>query len=166
MTRMNDVGQAGPYPSSARAIPYDKGFENTKGASVSRDAALLSDIEGITGDTVREKSLGYTPKLLRVDKKRGFWNFQVGRWVVKVKANFKGAGTRFDKADLHLTCSCPFWRWQGPEHWAREGDYLLRKPRGTATFPIIRDPDQEKGCCKHAYAVLQLLKTYRIPRSR
>ena len=65
------------------------------------------------------------------------------------------------KMPVRVSCSCPFWRWQGPEHWGKVNDYLYGKPRGTASFPIIRDPKSKHWACKHVIAVLQLVKNYR-----
>lgn len=56
--------------------------------------------------------------------------------------------------DIHMSCDCPFWQWQGPEHWASTEDYLYGSPRGTASKPIVKDPNSEHRLCKHAVAVL------------
>lgn len=126
-----------------------------------KTAVRMSEIRQYTSNPVREKAKNYTPVLKRVDKKNLIWAFDVGKWQVKVKAKFPPRGTKFDKAELHLTCSCPFWRWQGPEHWGTVEDYQHGKPRGTASFPIIRDPGHEKAVCKHVYAVFDLIESYR-----
>lgn len=66
------------------------------------------------------------------------------------------------KMPVRVSCTCPFWRWSGPEHWGKTNDYLYGKPRGTASFPVIRDPKSKHWACKHVIAVLQLVKNYRL----
>jgi putative FmdB family regulatory protein len=130
---------------------------------VFKQAYRISEIESFTSDPVREKAKDYSPRLVRVNRKHGRWLFDVGKWRVKVKATFPPRATKFERADVQFTCSCPFWRWQGPEHWGKEHGYQLGKPRGTATFPKVRDPQKQKGCCKHVFSVMQVLKGYRLP---
>lgn len=167
-----DVGEVEDAAGSAKVIPEngDMDFENkrdrTHRIAREKQAIRMQDVERYTQDIIRQRSQEYRPLLKRVDKKNLMWTFQVGKWQVRVKAKFPPRGTKFDKAELHMTCSCPFWRWQGPEHWGKTEDYLYGKPRGTASFPKIRDPNHEKGACKHAYAVFQLLKTYRYVRQK
>jgi len=76
--------------------------------------------------------------------------FQVDKYEVTVEAK----GDR-SNPDLHLTCSCDYWIYQGPEYHAQNGDYLLGSPRGSAEKPTKRDPDNTHKICKHAYAVLR-----------
>ena len=64
------------------------------------------------------------------------------------------------KMDLKLSCSCDFWQYQGPEHWAKAGDYLYGKPRGTAAVPDSKDPNGKNRLCKHALATLGLIKKW------
>lgn len=58
---------------------------------------------------------------------------------------------------LKIACSCNFWRWQGPEYWAKTGGYLFGEPVGLATKPINRDPKGHHRLCKHAVACLRLV---------
>lgn len=60
---------------------------------------------------------------------------------------------------LKVACSCNFWRWQGPEYWAKTGGYLYGSPVGTATKPSKRDPHGLHRLCKHAVACLRLVKS-------
>jgi hypothetical protein len=65
------------------------------------------------------------------------------------------------KAHVRVSCTCPFWRWQGPEHWAKQGDYLFGKPVGLATKPDIKDPSGGHRACKHVLAVLDMVTARR-----
>ena len=108
--------------------------------------------------------------LTRADIKNLRWLFSVdcgnGPKVVSIKALRSGNVTKFSKLDLKLSCSCPAWRWQGPEYHAKEKDYQLGKPRGTASPPDIRDPDRVHPVCKHVAAALAVTKDWTIPKSK
>lgn len=60
--------------------------------------------------------------------------------------------------DVKVSCSCPYWRWQGPEYHAKKEDYLKGGPRGTASTPDIRDPERDNYACKHVAYVLEIMK--------
>jgi len=57
-----------------------------------------------------------------------------------------------------VSSTCGFWRWQGPEHWAKVGGYLLGNPVGTASNPNAKDPKGENRVCKHVFATLNHIK--------
>jgi hypothetical protein len=113
----------------------------------------------------RARSCGVTMK--RVDTGNLRWLFSVncgnGPKVVKLKA-FRGANVvRLGKMDVDVTCSCPAWQWLGPEHHAQREDYLDGGPRGTASTPVIRDPQGINRVCKHVAAVLSYVQGWEIP---
>lgn len=76
----------------------------------------------------------------------------VGDYVVTLEVR----GSQ-ENPDVFLTCTCDYWRYQGPEYHAVKNNYLHGIPRGTAEEPKSRDPKGTHRLCKHAYAVL---KTY------
>lgn len=59
-----------------------------------------------------------------------------------------------DASGIKVSCTCPFFRWQGPEHWAQKEGYLLGRPVGTASKPTLKDPKGENRICKHVASVL------------
>jgi len=77
-------------------------------------------------------------------------SFKIGDYVVIIDAT----GAR-DNPDIRISCTCDYWKYQGPEYHAKQGDYLYGSPRGTAEKPEKRDPDNTHKICKHAYAVLR-----------
>lgn len=88
------------------------------------------------------------------------WTYQGGSepYTIKVEARppgGKAGDVEVDQCDVFLSCSCPYWVYQGPEYHAQQDDYLLGDPRGTASEPDERDPDRTHRLCKHAYAVLE-----------
>jgi hypothetical protein len=133
-------------------------------------AARISDIEDRCSQDLHGRSRDIKPKLRRVDAKRGLWTFEVpgskGTYTVKVQAFRQGSMRTIAKLDVYVACSCPFWQWQGPEHWAKQGDYLYGRPQGLASKPDVRDPKHEHGACKHVLAVFGHLKDARTLRKK
>ena len=151
-------------PGSGKVIPWNSDFMNKK-------AVLLKEIQRSCGPGVHTRSEGIKIKLKRVDARNSIWLFDAqgsnGPYRVRIKAKPKGNIKDPNKTHILVSCSCPFWRWQGPEHWAQNKGYLYGRPRGTASKPDIKDPTGEHGACKHMLAVLRQISTYReVPRRR
>ena len=160
-------GQVIHAPGSAKVIPYNSDLVNNKAAT------RISEIQNRCRPELHEKAKGIPVKLRRVDSRNRIWFYEASgssgnTYRVKIKVKAPANVTDPNKADVFITCSCPFWRWQGPEHWAKQRKYLYGKPRGTASRPVIRDPDDQHGACKHTLAVLnQVSQTYLMkPRRR
>lgn len=134
----------------SRVYPSGKGH-------VEKEAALIHDIRQGCGPELLDRASQIRPKLSRVDAKNGMWHFEVqgsdGPHRVRLKALRQGNTRDLKKVHVLVSCSCPFWRWQGPEYWAKEGGYLYGKPRGLATKPDVKDPHGQHRACKHALAV-------------
>jgi len=133
----------------------------------SRIAVTMKDIEGRLSRDVKNKARSCRTRLRRSMPKNNRYTFEVqsrggqGTHVVTVKAEAKDRRIKnLDKADLKLSCSCPFWIYYGPEYHARRGGYLDGNSKGTATPPRIRDPKGNNLVCKHVYAVFDLVKNY------
>jgi hypothetical protein len=113
----------------------------------------------------RAKTCGVTLK--RVDAGNLRWLFSVncgnGPKVVKLKAFRSTNVVRLGKMDIDVACSCPAWQWLGPEHHAKSDDYLDGSPRGTASTPVIRDPQGINRVCKHVAAVLTFVQGWEVP---
>lgn len=140
---------------------------------VEKQAALIRDIrEGCSSDLLA-RSAKVKFRLARVDSKNALWLFRVpgskgASYQVRLKATRKGNIRDMQKAHVKVSCSCPFWQWQGPEHWAKQGDYLLGKPRGLATRPGVQDPNGQHRACKHVLAVLSHVasREWSLPANR
>lgn len=173
--------------------PYRDGIPNTHNASAPFVAALyrlkkaptrlFRGVGGIRVASTAEQILsGLDPKfqqraqacsaaLKRADMKNMRWVFAVdcgnGVKAVKLKAVRPRANvTAFDKMDLELTCSCPAWRWLGPEFHARGEGFLLGKPQGTASTPDIKDPERDNRVCKHVAAALAVARGWTLPKAK
>lgn len=173
--------------------PYRDGIPNTHNASVEFVRALY-DLETAptrlfhaAGDvrvasTADQILSGLDPKfqqraqacradLKRADIKNMRWIFSVncgnGIKAVKMRAvRPRSNVTAFGKMDLELSCSCPAWRWLGPEFHAKSDDYLLGKPQGTASTPNIKDPERDNFVCKHVAAALAVARGWTMPKAK
>lgn len=118
----------------------------------------------------KERARGCSVGLKRADIKNLRWIFSVdcgnGAKVIRIKAFRQKNVTKLAKMDLDLSCSCPAWRWLGPEHHAQREDYLDKEPRGTASVPVIRDPTGINRVCKHVAAVLSHIKSWTVPAQK
>jgi len=135
-------------PGSGKVIPEGKDFENKK------SAALLTNILNSTSAEIRDRARGLPVSLRKRSKEDTMWAFGVSDYVVSLEVvpQMMGLVRSPTKADVRVACSCPFWRYQGPEYWAKEGGYLFGSPQGKATPPKVRDPKNEHRVCKHVVA--------------
>jgi len=106
----------------------------------------------------------------RVDTPNLRWIFSVncgnGDKVVRLKAERKGNIVRLAKMELRVSCSCPAWRWLGPEYHAKKDKYLDGRPQGTASTPDIKDPRRNHQVCKHVAAVLNHIRNWEVPLAK
>jgi len=139
--------------SSAKVIPDS--MKNTlrqqltypKAASDNKRATLRDILQKCSRDLFQRAR---KVKLTRIGVRLG---------VLEYRAAASDGGTHRIRVlrgedSIKVSCSCEFWRWQGPEHWAKRGGYLYGKPRGTAASPREKDPNHRHGACKHVVAVL------------
>lgn len=118
------------------------------------------------------KSQTCTAKLKRADIRNLRWIFSVdcgnGPHAVRFKADRKGNVTQFMRMDFHVACSCPAWRWQGPEFHSTTKNYQDPKTplQGTASPPNIRDPERVNKVCKHVAAVLAFTRGWTVPKPK
>jgi len=135
---------------------------------MSRTAATLGEMTQGLDPKTQEKAATCSVTVKRADIPNLRWLFLVncgnGAKVVRVKATREGNVVRFAKLDLAVSCSCPAWQWTGPEHHAKRDEYLDGKPAGTASAPVVRDPEGKHTVCKHVAAVLSFTKGWSVPR--
>jgi hypothetical protein len=131
-----------------------------------RVATKLGEIEQGLNPAVQERAQSCSALLVRADIPNLTWQFVVkcgGKpKVVRMKAVRKGKTTKLTLMDLSFSCSCPAWRWLGSEHHAKREEYLKGKPVGTASTPIIRDPEGINRVCKHVYAVIGTVRKWQL----
>lgn len=131
-----------------------------------RVATKLDTIEEGLNPKFVQRAKGCTATLKRADIPNMRWLFAVdcgnGPKVVKLMATKDSRAMKMTKLNLHLSCSCPAWRWLGPEHWSKGEEYLDGQPRGTASEPVIRDPEGQNRVCKHVAAVLMSVRPWQV----
>jgi len=129
-------------------------------------AATLDEILSGLNPKFQARAQTCSVSVRRADIKNLRWIFSVdcgnGPKVVKVKGYRHKGAVKLTKMDLDLACSCPAWRWLGPEHHAKREDYLDKEPRGTASVPVIRDPEGINRVCKHVAAVMSHIKAWTV----
>jgi len=165
-----DISPTTNNPGSAKVIPSGHGFVNKEasGPSAIRVAKRLAELLDETSGEVKKRSKGLKPKGRRFNPKTSMFTFSVPgqtsaqTYVVQAKILRKGNATKVSKMDLLVSCSCPFWQWQGPEHWAKVGNYLYGKARGTASQPVVKDPKNHHRVCKHVAACLESIRNWEL----
>lgn len=136
--------------------------------SRAKTAATIAEILSSTDPALLSKGKAYFSKLRvrRAKPETGFWAFAVpgskGKtYIVKVKAVVPAPAKFIEKGQVQVSCDCEFFRWQGPEHWAKTQKYLYGKPVGTASKPVVKDPDARNRVCKHVAGVLEFARKYK-----
>ncbi len=136
-----------------------------------KTALTIDDIARHVSEPVRQKALHCLPSLIRSDPKLGRWTFSVhcggsGAHIVKVMAKPKGASKDVSKVDVFLGCSCPFWKYYGPDYWAHRNGFLEGEPRSNLKTPTVRDPAGKNWLCKHVLSASRLFRNYKIQTAR
>jgi hypothetical protein len=125
-------------------------------------AYTLPEILERVDSKIKARAQEYDPRLVRTDTKNWIWHWKVGDYTVRIQAFKRGRAKKLPKLNLRISCSCPYWRWWGPAHWATRDDYQKGKAPGTATYPRVRDPAHWRPICKHVYAVLQKMQDFSV----
>jgi len=144
-------------------------FPAHQGVRVARTLeAILSGLDS----EIAQRSKSSKVTLRRADINNLRWIFNVvgnNAYTVKLRAaRPKKNVTKLSKMDLKLACTCPAWRWQGPEYHAKQEEFQdpRTKLQGTASTPDIRDPERDNRVCKHVAAVLGHVQAWDIPAKR
>ena len=146
----NNIREIDNNPGSAKVIPEGHDFENKK-ASTQRVAMRYSEIVRGLGDGIYEGSKGLSSTLRFTNPQDLLHVYEVlGDSGKTYKVSIQG---NLD-SDVRVSCTCDFWRWQGPEHWAKVNGYLYGEPTGTATKPTKKDPNGVNRVCKHVLSCL------------
>jgi len=152
-------------PASSAKAPG--GSYVSEGGYIGKTAATMHDIIGRTDPGIQQRARKVRIKLKRADPGRGIWTFHARgskgeTYKVRVKGIKKGNTKSLAKVQLQVSCDCNFFRWQGPEHWAKANRFLYGRPQGTASKPDMKDPKGRHWACKHLVAALQLSRQYRV----
>lgn len=121
-------------------------------------AETYSEIVSGLGDDVIENARGVNLTTIFANEEDHEYQFESSTGhSVDIEADAGVPPDELEKADLYISCSCPYWKYYGPEYHAQKNDYLRGSPRGTASKPDENDPDMDNFLCKHAYKALENL---------
>lgn len=151
---LNDIREVDDNPGSAKVIPSGKGFVN-------KEASTLREIVRGVASSIRAGARSVRPSPGKATTEG--YTFVIpgseGTYNVRLSAQTP-EGKGFSQSDFRVACECNFWRWQGPEHWAKVGGYLHGQPTGTASKPSQKDPKGVNRVCKHVFAVLNTVRKW------
>jgi len=126
----------------------------------------MGEIVTRTSKDVHDRARQVSVRLSRANPKTGMWLFQArgskGTYTIRLKGIRQGNVINLTKAQVKVSCTCDFFRWQGPEHWAKTNGYLYGRPRGNAQSPQVKDPKAQHWACKHILAAFNLSRHYRM----
>ena len=131
-------------------------------------SARIEGILGNCGPEIQQRSKGIQFRRTRILPEKGMITYDVrgssgDTYKVRIKGVRKDKRVKaLAKMPVRISCSCPYFRWQGPEHWAKANGYLYGRPVGTASRPTTKDPKGQHWACKHVYAVLEDRKNMRF----
>lgn len=135
-----------------------------------RTAATIDQITRGLDTDIEGRASKCQVRIRRVDAPNLRWIFAVdcgnGPKMVRLKAERIGNIVRLAKMQLRISCSCPAWRWLGPEYHAKKEQYIDGRPVGTASSPDVKDPERDNRVCKHVAAVLSLIRKWEVPLAK
>ena len=154
-------------PSSGKVIPSQMKQDLYEQLTYVKAAATIPEIISNCGPNLIQKSKGIQFKRKRLSPSGlSTWEVQGSggnQYVVRVKPIRKNKRVKVvAKMPVQVSCSCEYFRWQGPEHWAKSNDYLYGRPVGTASKPVVKDPKGKHWACKHVLAVLDVARKWRV----
>ena len=155
----------GEDATSKTDYPYRDEVRDIRRATL-RVAKKTTDLPvGLNPLTVT-RALQCKVSLKRADTKNLRWIFSVdagnGPKMVKLHLTRKKGVTDPKKMEAEFSCDCKAWRWLGSEHHAKREQYLNGAPVGTASVPVIRDPEGQNKVCKHVKATIDLIKGWSL----
>lgn len=160
---LEDVSE---YSGDNDGEPGSKVLPGEGAGHYQKQSALIAEIREGCASSLVSSSQKLAVKLRRVDARNAMWLFDVEGskepYRIRLQALRQGNVKSLAKTHVRVSCSCPFWQWQGPEHWASQEDYLFGKPRGMATKPVVKDPSGQHRACKHVLAVMDFLTSRNV----
>jgi len=131
-------------------------------------ALTVNDLLGMVPIQIIRGAKNYSPQFLRYRANR--WVYKVGDYLVRIKVpristRIKSQLTqneldklkRIKDRDIKVSCTCRFWKWNGPDYNAYAGNYSERI-FSDLSEPVERDPTNQYLICKHVYAALRQFK--------
>lgn len=121
-------------------------------AAIKKVAVSASYLITSVPSSIRSKSHAYTADLVR--SRGNSWTYKVGDYVVRIKVPVIVSRNKLGRQDILISCTCNFWKWNGPDYHASNQGYSERT-FSDLSAPVERDPQNQYLICKHACAALQ-----------
>ena len=119
---------------------------------------------------VKERATKTTTRLIKADEKNLTWKYRVRGHeeysskkghVVTVKIDRDKNEKDMRKMTVKLTCTCPFWKYKGPDYNANRYNYLEGPQMSNGDSPKVNPSQARKTLiCKHVYAVGLLFQKF------
>lgn len=129
----------------------------------SRTAASMADLMRYTSRFSRKRSPRTNVNLIRKPKDNNLtWMYRVRgyeKWsdkkghVVTVKLEKDNKEKDIRKMQVRVSCTCPFWKYYGPDYNANRNEYLYGESKSNGQSPDKNDPKRQNIICKHVYSV-------------
>ncbi len=132
---------------------------------MNKSAVNINYLLGNTPLSIRQKSKDVAVEFIKQMKDR--WIYKVGDYIVRIRIpkiplkvkktsteTSLSKMTKIKNRDLFVSCTCNFWKYNGPDYNAIEQGYSERSFSNLQS-PDTRDPNKEFLICKHVYKVLR-----------
>lgn len=123
-----------------------------KSAAINKVAVTALYLINSVPQSIKLKSRDYEPNLVRT--RGNSWTYKVGDYVVRIKVPVIISRKKLGKQDILVSCTCNFWKWNGPDYHASNQGYSERT-FSDLSRPVERDPQNQYLICKHACAALR-----------
>jgi len=153
------------YRLMANPITYSLEVDNF----TSRNAANFDYLLRATSEFSRKNSPRNNVRLLKADHKKGFYTYKVRSYmkesdpkghIVSVQLDKNTKETDIRQMDIKVSCSCPFWKYWGPDYNAGALNFLQGDHRSDNSKPDVRDKDRKNKICKHVYSVGEIIEKF------
>ena len=119
---------------------------------------------------VKQKATKTTVRLVKADEKNLTWKYQVNgheeysdksghQVLVKIDRDRNEKDMR--KMTVKISCTCPFWKYKGPDYNANRFNYLEGPQKSNGQAPVKNTGQAKRTLiCKHVYAVGLLFQKF------
>jgi len=80
--------------------------------------------------------------------------------VVSLQLDKRNKEKDIRQLDVKISCSCPFWKYWGPDYNAGSLSYLQGEHRSDNSKPDVRDKGRRNKICKHVYSVGEIIEKF------
>ncbi|MDB4330386.1 SWIM zinc finger family protein [bacterium] len=141
-------------PNTKTAVSLNELMRDTSNMSIKR-------VHNVSDPTQIKFERGKRRYVFRVKSTESYSKSSGHQVVLQFGKNPKIKDIRL--LDAKVSCSCPFWKYYGPDYLAKRNKYLEGMPYSDGSAPNIRNPDFKTDpnyICKHVYAVGEVIREW------